>query len=72
MRESYSTTRENGYSYALQIVEELRAKGYEIISGPTKAMVPRGQKSDGTPLLVPGYEIIVDDGRPPYKPIIAE
>ena len=72
MRESYSTIKENGYSYALQVRDELRAKGYEIISGPKETMVPRGQKSDGTPVMVPGYEIIVDDGRPPYEPIIAE
>ena len=72
MRESYSTVKENGYGYALEVAEELRQKGYEIISGPEEAMIPRGQKSDGSPILVPGYRIIVDDGRPPYVPIIAE
>lgn len=72
MRESYSTVKENGIEYALQIAEELRSKGYEIISGPTEAKVPRGQRSDGSPIMVPGYLIVVDDGRPPYVPIITE
>ena len=72
MRESYSTVKENGIEYALQIAEDLRQKGYEIISGPYEAMVPRGQRSDGSPMLVPGYKIVVDDGRPPYVPVITE
>ena len=72
MREIYSTVKENGYDYALKVTRELRQKGYEIISGPEEAMVPRGEGSDGKPILVPGYSIIVDDGRPPYAPIITE
>ena len=72
MRESYSTIKENGIEYALQIAEELRLKGYEIISGPTETKVPRGQRSDGSPIMVPGYLIVVDDGRPPYAPVIVE
>ncbi len=72
MRESYSTVKENGYNYALEVAEELRQKGYEIISGPEEAMVPRGQRSDGSPILVPGYRIVVDDGRPPYAPVITD
>ena len=72
MRETYSTVKENGYDYAMEVAEELRAKGYEIISGPEEAQVPRGQRSDGTPILVPGYKIVADDGRPPYVPIITE
>lgn len=72
MKEIYSTVKENGYNYALEIAVELRQKGYEIISGPEEAMVPRGQKSDGLPILVPGYRIVVDDGRPPYVPVITE
>ena len=72
MRETYSTVKENGYLYAVEVAEELRQKGYEIRSGPIEAMVPRGQRSDGTPILVPGYRIIVDDGRPPYVPIVSE
>ena len=72
MRESYSTVKENGLDYAMSIAEDLRSQGYEVISGPKEAMVPRGEGSDGKPILVPGYSIIVDDGRPPYAPIITE
>lgn len=70
MRESYSTVKENGYEYALQIADELRSKGYEVIAGPYEDMIPRGQGSDGNIMMVPGYKIIVDDGRPPYVPTI--
>ena len=70
MRESYSTVKENGYEYALQIADELRSRGYEIISGPYEAMIPRGQRSNGSPIMVPGYKIVVDDGRPPYASTI--
>ena len=72
MRESRSTVKENGYGYALKIAEDLRAEGYEIISGPEEALVPRGEGSDGKPIMVPGYRIIIDDGRPPHVPIIVE
>ena len=72
MKETYSTVKENGYDYALEIADELRAKGYEVTHGPYEAMVPRGQRSDGSPIMVPGYKIDVDDGRPPYVPIITE
>ena len=72
MRESHSTVRENGYDYAFKVAEDLRAEGYEIISGPTEAMVPRGEGRDGKPIMVPGYRIVVDDGRPPHVPVIIE
>lgn len=72
MKETYSTVKENGYDYALELADELRTKGYEIIRGPYEAMVPRGQRSDGSPIMVSGYKIDVDDGRPPYVPIITE
>lgn len=63
MTETYSTVKENGFSYALRIANELEARGYTLISGPTAAMVPRGEGSDGRPIMVPGYEIVVDNGR---------
>ena len=72
MRETYSTVRENGDEYAMEVAEELRAKGYEIISGPEEAQVPRGEGSDGKPIMVPGYRIVVDDGRPSRNPIFTE
>lgn len=72
MKETYSTVKENGYEYAFEIAVELRDKGYEILRGPYEAMKPRGQRSDGSPIMVPGYKIDVDDGRPPYVPIITE
>lgn len=65
MRESYSTVKENGYEYALQVTENLKAQGYEIISGPYETMVPRGEDSNGDPIFVSGYRIVVDDGRFP-------
>lgn len=65
MRETYSTVKENGYDYALKVTGELRQKGYEIISGPEEAMVPRGEDSNGNPIFVSGYRIVVDDGRSP-------
>lgn len=64
MRQSFSTVKENGCEYALSIAKELRGDGYEIISGPEETMVPRGEGSDGKPVMVPGYRIVVDDGRP--------
>lgn len=70
MRDSFSTVKENGYDYAFKLAEDLRADGYEIISGPDEAMVPRGEGSDGKPVLVPGYRIVVDDGRPAHVPIL--
>ncbi len=65
MRETYSTVKENGLQYAEQIARELRANGYRIISGPYEAMVPRGEDCNGNPIFVPGYRIVVDDGRFP-------
>ena len=70
MRETYSTVKENGYSYALKMAKELKEKGYTIISGPVETMVPRGEGSDGKPIMVPGFQVEVDDGRPEQKPII--
>lgn len=72
MKETYSTLKENGYDYALSIAGELRSQGYEILRPPYEALVPRGQRNDGSPVMVPGYKIEVDDGRPPYAPIVAE
>lgn len=72
MRQSYSTVKENGYDYAFSIAEELREDGYEIISGPVEAMVPRGEGSDGRPIMVPGYRIVVDDGKPSRIPIFTK
>ena len=72
MKQTYSTVKETGYDYALKIAEDLRAEGYEIISGPEEAMVPRGEDSNGCPIMVEGYRIVVDDGRPSYVAIIPE
>ena len=60
MMEYYFTVKEDGEEYALQVAEELRSKGYEVLS-INEAMVPRGKNTK-----VPGYRIVVDDGRPPY------
>ena len=65
MRKIYSTVKENGNNYVLEAIKELQQKGYEIISGPKEAMVPRGEDSNGNPIFVPGYRIVVDDGRFP-------
>ena len=70
MRETYSTVKENGLDYAQRMAEGLRAKGYTIISGPVETMVPRGEGSDGKPIMVPGFQVEVDDGRPEQEPII--
>ena len=72
MRQTYSTVKENGYEYALQVTEDLRAEGYEIISGPEEGMIPRGEDSNGRPIMVEGYRIVVDDGRPSHVTIIPE
>lgn len=65
MRGIYSTVEENGYDYVLKAIKELQEEGYEIISGPEEAMVSRGEDSNGNPIFVPGYRIVVDDGRFP-------
>ena len=72
MIEYYSTVKENGFDYALQVADELRSKGYEILDGPYETLIPRGERSDGSKIMVPGYRIKVDDGRPDYAPIITE
>ena len=70
MVEYYSTVKENGYDYALEIAEKLRQQGYKVLSVSDETLVPRGCDGDGRPIMVPGYEIKVDDGRPPYRSII--
>ena len=69
MIEYYSTVAENGRDYAEKVARELHEKGYEILEVSTDTvMVPRGEGPDGKPIMVPGYRITVDDGRPPlYK-----
>ena len=71
MIEYYSTVKENGFGYAQQVADELRQKGYKILDGPFETMVPRGERSDGSTIMVPGYRIKVDDGRPIRTPIIS-
>lgn len=60
------TVNEHSFDNALEVAEGLRAEGYEILSGPREASIPQGVNEDGTPRMVPGYEIIIDDGKPPY------
>ena len=74
MIEYYSTVAENGRNYAIKVAKELHERGYEILGVSTETvMVPRGEGSDGKPVMVPGYQIIVDDGRPPlYKGYILD
>lgn len=66
MIEYYSTVAENGRDYAMKVAKELSEQGYEILGVSTETVpVPRGEGPDGKPIMVPGYRITVDDGRPP-------
>lgn len=67
MIEYYSTVKENGWEYAKKTARELEERGYEVLD-IREAVVPRGENADGKVYYVPGYEIVVDDGREPrYK-----
>jgi hypothetical protein len=57
---------EHNFDDAMEIAEGLRAEGYEILSGPRETYIPQGVNDDGTPRMVPGYEVVVDDGTPRY------
>ena len=72
MRETYRTFKEDGDDYALAVAEDLRSRGYEVLSGPTETMVPFCEGTAGKPVMVPGYKIVVDDGRPEYVPVISD
>lgn len=64
MIDYYSVVKENGREYADKIAARLEKQGNEIL-GIEEAMVPRGEDINGKPILVPGYRITVDNGRPP-------
>lgn len=67
MIEYYSTVKENGEKFAKKKAQELQEQGYEILD-IVETMVPRGENADGKIYYVPGYRIIVDNGREPrYK-----
>lgn len=64
MIEEYTTVRENGREFAEKIADEFRRKGWKVIS------IEEGMVSRGENYMVPGYTITIDNGRPPYKPLI--
>ena len=67
MLDYYSTVKENGWEYAKEMARKLEQQGNEILD-VVETMVPRGENADGKIYYVPGYRIIVDDGREPrYK-----
>ena len=70
MIDVYSTLKESGLDYAKRIAEDLKREGKEIIAISQLTEVPRGCDRYGNPTMVPGYKIIIDDGRPPYVSII--
>lgn len=63
MLDSCTTVKENGYEYAERIAKELEQQGCRIIA-IREASVPRGVDRKGNPIMVPGYRITYDDGRP--------
>ena len=63
MLDTYTTVKENGIEYAEKVAKELEQKGCRII-GIREGMVPRGVDRNGNPIMVPGYRITYDDGRP--------
>ena len=63
MLDTRTTVKENGYEYAEKIAGELESQGCRIIS-IREGMVPRGMDGKGNPIMVPGYRITFDDGRP--------
>lgn len=63
MLDSCSTVKENGYEYAEKVAEELESQGCRIIA-IREAMVPRAMDSEGNPIMVEGYRITYDDGKP--------
>lgn len=67
MIQYYSTVKENGWGYAKKKAHDLERSGNEILD-IVETMVPRGENADGKIYYVPGYRILVDDGREPrYK-----
>ena len=45
---------------ASEIVEELRADGYEVISGPVEVYAPRERSDDGSKTK---YRVVIEDGK---------
>jgi len=64
MIEYYSTVKENGWKYAWEKAQKLQKQGYEVLD-IVETMVPRGENADGKIYYVPGYRIVVDNGREP-------
>lgn len=64
MIEEYSTVLENGREYAEAMAQEFRNKGFKV-SPIEETMVPRYENQ-----YVRGFRFTVDDGKPPYRPII--
>lgn len=49
---------------ALEAAEELRASGYEIVSGPVEVYAPRERSDDeNITLACREYRVVVEDGK---------
>ena len=49
---------------ALEAAEELRASGYEIVSGPVEAHAPRERSDDeNVNMAYRKYRVVVEDGK---------